>query len=34
LVTQGGGTIQRMEPRRRDLERFFLDIVQREDNKT
>jgi len=34
LVTQGGGTIQRMEPRRRNLERFFLEIVQREDKKT
>ena len=31
LVTQRGGTIQRMEPRRRDLEKFFLDIVDREE---
>lgn len=31
LVTKKGATIQRLEPRRRDLERFFLDIVQSED---
>lgn len=31
LVTDVGGTIQRMDPRRRDLEKFFLDIVKQED---
>jgi ABC-2 type transport system ATP-binding protein len=30
LVVRSGGEIQFMEPRRRDLEKFFLDIVQRE----
>jgi ABC-2 type transport system ATP-binding protein len=30
LVVRSGGEIHLMEPRRRDLERFFLDIVQRE----
>jgi ABC-2 type transport system ATP-binding protein len=30
LVLQRGGTVRLMEPRRRDLERFFLDIVRRQ----
>lgn len=30
LITQCSVTIQLMEPRRRDLEKFFLDIVERE----